>query len=84
MTMDDLREFWDRFGAVILVFGPTFIFYLFLAWVMATKTPETHVSEVHNTHECPVKATERGNRLHITLDCPMIPSSALEASNDEK
>nr|DAK83744.1 MAG TPA: hypothetical protein [Bacteriophage sp.] len=34
--------------------------------------------------ECQVKTTERGNRLHITLDCPMIPASALEASNDEK
>lgn len=34
--------------------------------------------------ECLVKTTERGNRLHIVLDCPMIPSSTLEASNDEK
>ena len=34
--------------------------------------------------ECQVKTTECGNRLHITLDCPMIPTSALEASADEK
>lgn len=34
--------------------------------------------------ECLVKTTERGNRLHITLDCPMSPASALEASADEK
>lgn len=34
--------------------------------------------------ECLVKTTERGNRLHIVLDCPIIPASALEASTDEK
>lgn len=34
--------------------------------------------------ECQVRTTERGNRLHIVLDCPMIPSSAHEASTDEK
>lgn len=33
---------------------------------------------------CLVKTTERGSRLHIVLDCPMIPSSAHEASTDEK
>lgn len=34
--------------------------------------------------ECLVRTTERGNRLHIVLDCPMIPSSAQAASTDEK
>lgn len=34
--------------------------------------------------ECRVQTTERGNRLHITLDCPMIPSSAHVAPTDEK
>ena len=34
--------------------------------------------------ECRVKTTERGNRLHIVLDCPMIPSSAHVAPTDEK
>lgn len=34
--------------------------------------------------ECQVRTTERGNRLHIVLDCPMIPSSAHEASTNEK
>ena len=34
--------------------------------------------------ECLVKTTERGNRLHIVLDCPMVPASALESSTDEK
>lgn len=43
MKTNDICEFWDRFGAVILVFGPTLIFYLFLAWLVAMKTPnETH------------------------------------------
>lgn len=34
--------------------------------------------------ECLVRTTERGNRLHIVLDCPTIPSSAQAASTDEK
>lgn len=34
--------------------------------------------------ECQTMTTERGNRLHIELDCPMIPSSAQAASTDEK
>lgn len=34
--------------------------------------------------ECLVKTTERGNRLRIVLDCPMIPSSAHVAPTDEK
>lgn len=81
----NLREFWDEFGPVIIVFGPTFIFYLFLAWVVVTKAPnETHVSKTHNATECLKKTTKRGNLLHIALDCPMIPSSAHEASADEK
>jgi len=85
MKTIDLCEFWDRFGAVILVFGPTLIFYLFLVWLAATKTHnETHVPKELNTPECLVKTTERGNRLHIVLDCPMIPVSAHEASTDEK
>nr|DAM95668.1 MAG TPA: hypothetical protein [Caudoviricetes sp.] len=49
MKTSDLREFWDAFGPVIIVFGPTLVFYLFLAWVAVTKTPnETHVSKSHN------------------------------------
>lgn len=52
MKTHDLREFWDRFGPAIVVFGPTFLFYLFLAWVVATKTPnETHVSKTHDAPE---------------------------------
>lgn len=42
------------------------------------------VSDAPKPPECLVQTTELGNRLHIVLDCPMIPSSALEASNDEK
>lgn len=34
--------------------------------------------------ECLVKTTERENRLHIVLDCPMIPASAHVAPTDEK
>lgn len=34
--------------------------------------------------ECRVQTTEHGNRLHIVLDCPMIPSFAHVAPTDEK
>lgn len=34
--------------------------------------------------ECLVKTTEHGNRLHIALDCPMIPASTHVAPTDEK
>lgn len=42
------------------------------------------VSDAPNPPKCRVQTTERDNRLHIVLDCPMIPSYAHVASTDEK
>lgn len=77
MKIDDLREFWDAFGFLIIAVSIYVAFVFFAIWCSANTT--------HNPPtECQVKTTERGNRLHIALDCPMIPASALEASTDEK
>lgn len=55
-----------------------------LCVVMFVSLPFLLIFVAKEPTECQVKTTERGNRLHIVLDCPMIPASALEASNDEK
>ena len=55
-----------------------------LCVVMLVSLPFLLIFVAKEPPECLVKTTERGNRLHITLDCPMIPASALEASADEK
>lgn len=77
MTMDDLCEFWEALGFPVIAISIYVAFVFFVIWCDANtaRNPPT---------ECRVKTTERGNRLHIVLDCPMIPSSALEASTDEK
>lgn len=77
MKIDDLQEFWEAFGFLIICVSIFVAFVLVAMWVgvNTTRNPPP---------ECLVQTTERGNRLHIVLDCPMIPSSALEASNDEK
>lgn len=77
MTMDDLREFWDAFGFSIIAVSIYIAFVFFVTWGDANTARSP-------APECQVKTTERGNRLHIVLDCPMIPASALEASTDEK
>lgn len=55
-----------------------------LCVVMLVSLPFLLIFVAKEPTECQVKTTERGNRLHIVLDCPMIPASALEASTDEK
>ena len=56
--------------------------YAFIAALIAS--PFVLLAFAKEPTECRVQATERGNRLHVVLDCPMIPVSALEASTDEK
>lgn len=77
MKADDLREFWDAFGFLIIAVSIYVAFVFFAIWCSANTTRNP-------PPECQVKTTERGNRLHIVLDCPMIPSSAHAASTDEK
>lgn len=55
-----------------------------LCVVMLVSLPFLLIFVAKEPTECLVKTIERGNRLHIVLDCPMIPASALEASTDEK
>ncbi len=55
-----------------------------LCVVMLVSLPFLLIFVAKEPTECLVKTTERGNRLHITLDCPTIHAHALEASTDEK
>lgn len=77
MTKDDLREFREAFGFSIIAVSIYIAFVFFVIWGGANTTRSP-------APECLVRTTERGNRLHIVLDCPMIHASALEASTDEK
>ena len=56
--------------------------YAFIAVLIAS--PFVLLVAAKEQTECLVKTTERGNRLHIVMDCPMIPSSAHVAPTDEK
>lgn len=55
-----------------------------LCVVMLVSLPFLLIFVAKSPTECLVKTTERGNRLHIVLDCPMIPASAHVAPTDEK
>lgn len=48
-----------------------------LCVVMLVSLPFLLILVAKEPTECLVKTTERGNRLHITLDCPAIHAHAL-------